>query len=509
MVLKFGTQIQTIVDARKDLTMDGMDSTSTEDRYFDVVSFDPRGVNNTTPSFSCFEDYSSQKVWQLEDGTLGFPLQTSNQIFNSKWARAKAFGASCSRLNNFPSEISPSGSDHVGRYLSTASVVRDMVEIVERHGQWREKTARKLVSRRSNTQNKKAVLERIAWRRGEEELLYWGYSYGTFLGQSFASMQPHRVGRLVLDGVVDADDYARVGWETNLNDIDLILRNFSTSCFSAGPLKCGLFDPAGPQKIHDKITHILDDLDANPLPALAPSGPLIITHSDITSLIFSALYGAIHGFPEIAGILTDLYTRNGTSFALRKSLNQHISCPFSSSPAYSQDSTSTAILCGDGPSLLNTSQSSFKSYLTHLASQSPLFASGWAQIRLSCVGYPVRPKWQFTGPFGGKTAHPVLFASQTLDPVTPLRNAEKAAKLFEGSRVLETEGVGHCTIAMPSVCAADVIQRYFQRGELPPAEGTKCGVDVRPFWKEEDLGKNGSSEVLTALTEIAERWPHA
>ena len=50
---------------------------------------------------------------------------------------------------------------------------------------------------------------------GEEQLNYWGFSYGTVMGNIFAAMFPEKVGRFVLDGNVDTSlwtqDWVQLG----------------------------------------------------------------------------------------------------------------------------------------------------------------------------------------------------------------------------------------------------------------------------------------------------------
>ena len=49
-------------------------------KFFDVISFDPRGVNNMTPTFSCFNDEIMNQTWDIQ-GESVWLLGSSNTSF--------------------------------------------------------------------------------------------------------------------------------------------------------------------------------------------------------------------------------------------------------------------------------------------------------------------------------------------------------------------------------------------------------------------------------------------
>ena len=504
-MLKYGVDLQFILDNKADIT-----AIKTQGKYFDVMSFDPRGVNNTTPVFSCFPDLPSRLAWDLQRDTIGAAIN-SNESFRQAWAYLQAQSNSCSNVHSAGGLNTVSNGEHLGEYVSTASVVRDMVEMIERHGEWREKSAVQLLSKSTLKDSaSEKVLNRTAWQRGREQLQFWGFSYGSYLGQTFASMQPHRVKRIVVDGVVDAADYARTGWAKNANDVEEILNLFFTSCFDAGPKRCELYSDAGPREMQHTFNQVMKTIQYSPLRTWNSKGPSIITYKDVIGLIFSAFYTPLNDFTKTAHLLADVSRGNGSSFAALKAQSHTTTCP-SLSPAAAaaedRDSSTLSIVCGDGESIYGEAQEKFLEYVAYMNTLSPTFGTFMSAVHLSCIGWSVRPKWRFAGPFGTDKANPILFAGQLLDPVTPLKNAISGAKLFPGSSVLKQNGVGHCTLSSPSVCTAKAIREYFQTGALPE-KGSICGVDVRPFWQNDEDGYERRGKLEKTLRKIADTFPH-
>lgn len=151
------------------------------DKHYEILGFDPRGVSLSTPSADCYEDDFLRGNDAVSKGGLPAGPPGSPGLTMS-YEMAKGVAGLCGQL----------GPKSIFAHMSTASVARDMLEIVDRVD-----AVRKGGSNATST-------------RDEEELprlQYLGFSYGTFLGNTFASMFPGRVGRMVLDGVVDPYNY--------------------------------------------------------------------------------------------------------------------------------------------------------------------------------------------------------------------------------------------------------------------------------------------------------------
>ncbi|KAK3329946.1 TAP-like protein-domain-containing protein [Apodospora peruviana] len=476
-LLDHGAQLQTIVGANHD-----------------IISFDPRGVGASVPRIECWAGSAQDRlVWDLQDVGV---IDAHPGVLYDAYARAGALSKLCEQ----------NLGDHQGsilRHSSTASHARDMLEILT--------------------------------QMGEKKLKYWGFSYGTVLGGTFAAMYPDRVERMVNDGNVDYKEWYHGTYINFLHDTDKVMDAFYTFCHQAGPLRCAFYASA-PDAIRDRLDALLSQVRITPV-LVAPSPlsggggpeiPELVTYSKVKRMLSTALYQPIYRFRRVASVLASLESGDGTpyyEYSTNFSPNDpnrrppsSIFCPPSSdsSPVddvllEDTDDAFPTIMCSDASSLsLSTNLSVFEAYATRLQEISRAAGSVQISFRLSCVDRSVRPKWRFDGPFTGiNTSHPILFVANIADNVTPLISARNNSEGFPGSRVLVQNSYGHTSLAASSACTARYVNRYFQSGELP-AEGTVCESDTSPFAEEVDEEVEDDEDLAKAARilsrDAARKW---
>lgn len=399
-VIRAGRHIQELVDASTPPSQ----TTGRDAKYFDIIGFDSRGVNNTTPRIKCFPNEHKRQEWDIQVAAEGL-VGRSDADFNVAWARAKALGKTCSQETDI---------DGMGRYINSAQVVEDMVEIIERHGEWRQLEGKRLLTATEKEENYEETMDRLQWKRGMEKLQFWGISYGTILGATFSAMHPERVERVILDGVVDVADYYGLHWLRNLLDTDHIMTKFCEYCYEAGPHECPLYTGKSAYDVQIRVERIVDQLKQNPIEVSgsATYAPEVVGYSDIILKVVAALYTPTRSAEELFTLLAVIEKGNGTSVARLKQdrwkpVSITTQCerdgPFSqaclSSHYIRTDGPFPGIACMDahGNGIPETTKQGFLEYIEALKGQSRWMGEYWPLIRLGCVGWTIRPEWTFDG----------------------------------------------------------------------------------------------------------------
>lgn len=418
----------------------------------DIVTFDPRGIGKSTPRVQCWEDYQRQHFWDLQDIAI---VDAHPGDLYDQFARAKAYSKTCAMTN---------ARSGILQHLSTASHARDMLEILH--------------------------------ALGEDKLKYWGFSYGTVLGGTFASMYPDKVERLVSDGNVDYREWYYKERVNFLRDTDKVMAAFYELCHRAGPAVCAFYAES-PAAIEARLEALLERLKRYPVivPAAAsaddgPEVPEIITYSKLRRLISSTLYQPHHTFALFARIVEGLDRDDGWAYYKHMSPKRtpfEAVCtaepflPTEPPPGLDEGSQDAfpAIMCSDSiPELTDADE--FAKVAEELQEISRSAGAVNVLFRMSCVGWDVRPKFRYTGAFGGNTSFPILYVNNIADNVTPLISARNNSAGFPSSVLLVQHSYGHTSLASPSTCTARHIRAYFQEGVLP-SPGTECLPDALPF----------------------------
>lgn len=287
-----------------------------------LVGIDPRGIKDSGPPSDCFPGYSPVArnaffvdVFQPADVYHEYELKTTHQSILE-------YGKWCSQV------YSVNGT---ARYAGTVATAQDMLHYIEL---------------RAKDLGKKAEAAKL-W--------FYGISYGSVLGTTFAALYPDRVERMIIDGDLDLEDNYNGGWETATVDSDAAARFWFKRCFEAGPNLCEFHQNATSweelEHRYWKILYKLKDSPiglGNPLSELAETGtiitPNVLTWQAVASQMFSASYVlAPVYYAALDTTLVELETGN-------YSLVQAISVAASISsvvPAYDDRMARTLVACLD------------------------------------------------------------------------------------------------------------------------------------------------------------------
>ncbi|CZR56074.1 uncharacterized protein PAC_05962 [Phialocephala subalpina] len=416
---------------------------------YDLVSWDPRGIGASIPAANCTLPSNLQKR-SLEP--LSGP-ELAPIFFEASYNQSVEIGVACQNSIGGPTQAGP--------HVTTAIVVRDVISIVDAH----------------------AASEQGRSCENASLLNYWGFSYGTVIGQTFASMFPNRLGRVILDGVVNPDDWIKGTAQNFVTNTDEVFSTFFVYCNAAGPVNCPYYTGTTAHDIYLRFEAFVNSL--SPISAYQNgwSNATAIEYflTGIKLLIFGEIYSPINGFPLIAQALVAAESLlPDVTLAKLQQLEQELGVNLTAPPDVSS-LWERAVLCTDtGGIEYGLTLPEVLTRLPKAESESWLAGEYILTQGISCAGWPITSNYRYPGPFYAKTNNPILFVSNTLDMITPHQNGVNGTTRFSGSQLLTIEGIGHTSSATQNLCAFGKLNIFFQTGKLP-GKDNYCPLEAGPW----------------------------
>ncbi|WP_433661850.1 alpha/beta hydrolase [Nocardia sp. CA-128927] len=366
----------------------------------DVIGMDVRGLGASTPRVSCrtvAEFEAGQRVLGRTD-----PLAEVDQIEEEN----EEYANSCARRTGLTL------LGHVG----TVDVARDM-DVV------------------------RAAL-------GEQKLTYFGGSYGTRLGSTYAELFPDRVRAMVLDAPVDPT--------TNIGDEVITAAGFQQA-FDAYAADCAKSPdcPLGtdPTKANEKYRALVNPLIQHPVRGL--------DYGAVTTATIASLYHPL-SWPSLTKGLTELTT--GRSEELLGEAGEYEDA--------SSDDVHRAVLCLEEVRVTDRAVAADIERRSRTAA--PAFDDGLANGTApldACAFWPVPPTAQPHVPKVIGLPKTVVVAA-TGDPATPYPGGVTLAKTL-GAALITYEGTQHGAAFEGIACVDKPVLRYLI-DLTPPTDGLRC-----------------------------------
>ncbi|WP_406194496.1 alpha/beta hydrolase [Kitasatospora sp. NBC_01560] len=405
---------------------------------FDLIGFDPRGVARSNP-LKCFT--TDEEASSVFDRQVAVPV-TKAEV-DATLAATEDYTDACDR-----------NAGPLIEFMSTENVVRD--------------------------------LDRMRRAVGDKQLNYAGFSYGTLIGATYASMYPDKVRALIIDGNVDPDLRLHNGLEYDRRraaGFELALDQFLKRCSAAGAPRCAF----GAGDTRAKFDAIRDHLRTSPV-TLADG--TAVTLSSFTSQVANALYAQTRQAPLAKSLqaVDDVIRQQGApslapagtedAKALAVTVPTALREALPETP-YSADDSYYGVNCQDKPYPSNPRV--FANLARSWEKDAPTFGRYQAFDAPACATWPVpaRDAERYTGPWNRRTASPVMVIGNLYDPATQYKFAQNMQRELGNAVLVSVDVVEHCAVGRSK--ALDKLVTDYLVNKAVPAPGQLLQPDLEAF----------------------------
>jgi pimeloyl-ACP methyl ester carboxylesterase len=373
---------------------------------YDIVGFDPRGVGASSPALSCDPNFFKG----VRPDYIPANAAAEQVLIN----RAKSYAAGCEQRFGW---FLP--------YETTANTARDM--------------------------------DQIRQAFGVGQVTYYGFSYGTYLGQVFGTLFPGHVRRMVLDSTVDPTG----AWYADNISQDYAFQG-RFEAFFAWIAKYDSVYHLGSTTAQVQASYYEIRAKLKKTPIAGPEGPMIGPDELDDTILLGGYLNAI--WPAFAQALSQ-YLNGGNTDGLISQFQQWGAQNENSFAVYN------AVECADVNWPRNWAQ--WQSDTVRVYKTAPFEAWDNAWFNAACAFWPVQgPAKPFQ--VNGAKLPPVLMLQGTLDAATPYAGAQNAHKLLPTARMVVVEGDGNHGQSLqtpPDTCVQNYLNSYLATGTVPDKPG--------------------------------------
>lgn len=424
---------------------------------YDIVTLDPRGLGRST-QLQCYADFDDELALNAAQSPGGWPYTAAEEQHTiALWS---GFDQACAQHGG-----------PIKFHMSTANVARDM--------------------------------DRVRAAIGEPKLNYWGPSYGTYLGVTYANLFPSRAGRIVLDGNVPPVEWNDAKAGATMNTFSRIQSPLGTEIALQMMLKeCGKVDAArcsfsagSPAATAAKFRTLMTRLKAGPVTGGGQTYSYnLVIGTGLELIEFPVAYPPQlpFGWKDLADLLQAAWSAanpgaSAAPAATPRVLTQAASAPgIGLRPPLATPYPPSAleglwgVLCGESPNPRDPASYRGQAERTN-ATQSPSgWGYPWTWFAEPCAEWTARDADAYRGPWTRSPA-PYLLIGTIGDANTAYTGTLKmAAEVGGNARILTETGGGHTGWLNKSDCIDGYVDAFLLNGTLPPVDAT-CNQNKAPF----------------------------